>query len=108
MKKVTFEKENGQWYVVLPDWKGSKEDLAMVAGADTLLDKLSDNSNNIVLNVDIKPFKGMTGIAWATSSTGDYMYNSMSVVNHPFWLCSVAVFVFGNYPDNIYIKIKKK
>ena len=38
-----FNKEDGKWYIDLPDWTGTKGELQMVGGADTLLDHLSNN-----------------------------------------------------------------
>ena len=54
MKNYTFNKEQGCWYIDLPDWTGTKAELQMVAGADTLLDHLSNNGTtvNIALSTD--------------------------------------------------------
>ena len=43
MKNYTFNKEQGCWYIDLPNWEGTKGELQMVGGADTLLDRLSNN-----------------------------------------------------------------
>ena len=44
-----FYKENGIWYIDLPEFieqgLGTKANLMMVDGADTFLDFLSDNGN---------------------------------------------------------------
>ena len=49
-KTISFTKENETWYVDYPEWKGNKANLAMVAGADTMLDALTKN-NHITLKV---------------------------------------------------------
>ncbi len=37
MKKFKFNKEaQNRWYIELPEWTGSKSELEMVFGADTL------------------------------------------------------------------------
>ncbi len=56
MKNLKFYKEkDGRWYVDLPEWTGSKADLEMVCGADTLLDKLSKEGNRVVCQVSVIP-----------------------------------------------------
>ena len=37
-QNLKFNKEADRWYIDLPDWTGTKGELEMVAGADTLLD----------------------------------------------------------------------
>ena len=34
MNNFTFNKEQGQWYIDLPEWTGTKGELKMVGGAD--------------------------------------------------------------------------
>ena len=52
MKNLKFEKENdGKWYIILPEWEGAHNELEMVAGADTLLEKLSLDGKYCNLNV---------------------------------------------------------
>jgi hypothetical protein len=54
MKNYKFNKEQGCWYIDLPNWAGTKGELQMVAGADTLLDHLSNNVTtvNIALSTE--------------------------------------------------------
>ena len=50
MKLLKFYKENdNRWFVNLPEWKGNKDDLEMVMGADTMLDYISDGENEVFL-----------------------------------------------------------
>ena len=51
MKKLTFEKENNIWYIVLKKWPGPKGALAMVQGADLLLDKISKGKDLVTIEV---------------------------------------------------------
>lgn len=49
-RKLKFYKEaDERWYVELPEWKGSKADLEMVAGADTMLNYMSEGEDHINL-----------------------------------------------------------
>ena len=54
MKNYTFNKENGSWYIDLPNWEGTKAELQMVAGADTLLDKLSNQGTSVNVTMSIE------------------------------------------------------
>lgn len=61
-KTLLFNKENGTWYIDLPDFLemglGTKSDLMMVDGADTFLDKLSKNSNAVKVFVSLHKYDG--------------------------------------------------
>ena len=47
-QNLKFNKEADRWYIDLPDWTGTKGELEMVAGADTLLDELDLDKDNVV------------------------------------------------------------
>lgn len=106
---IIFEKEtNGNWYVVLPDWKGSKSDLQMVAGADTMLDILAKNKNSVKLHFELTPYEGSNCIELVEllqeGFGADYIlkkYNGKDL-NLEMWLCDVTKFVFGYFPVGIY------
>ena len=51
MENYTFNKEQGKWYIVLPTWEGTKGELQMVGGADTLLDHLSNNGDTVLIDL---------------------------------------------------------
>lgn len=108
MKTLKFNKEdNGGWFIDLPEWTGDKADLAMVAGADKLLDKLSDNKKCVTLLVsEEKPeeegFEKLTKIM-NTPFVGGATYISKYF---PVWLCDVTRFVYdGRMPNNLYYKV---
>ena len=42
---------SNRWYAEVDDWPGDFEDLEMVLGADTLLDKLSDGNDYVKLDI---------------------------------------------------------
>lgn len=95
-----------RWYIDLPEYSGLKADLEMVSGADIMLDKLSltDSVDCVISDgslVDwdllLEPL-GEEGYYITTSHK--MQYDGISV-----WLCEVTKFVFGYYPENIYIKV---
>ena len=56
IKDFRFYKEvTGRWYVDLPEWEGAKDDLEMVAGADTFLEILSQGEGitNVTLSDNV-------------------------------------------------------
>ena len=54
--KHTFNKEQGTWYIYLPEFLekglGTKQNLMMVAGADTFLDILSNGSPAVKIEIE--------------------------------------------------------
>lgn len=105
MKSYTFNKEDGKWYIDLPEWKKSKSALQMVAGADILLDDLSNNqtSINISISTKQKPDKYTTLTkVMNTPLTGGALYH---LGLKPIWLCDVTKFVFGEFPKKIHFKV---
>jgi hypothetical protein len=114
MKKIMkykFEKEeNGNWYVVLPEWTGEKAELQMVMGADTMLDKLANGEKEVELKISLEPFDNALHLRLLKEGQilggGDYIlekYNGEDI-NLDVWLCEVTRFVFGFIPDNIYLE----
>jgi hypothetical protein len=124
-----FYKERDIWYIDLPEFLeeglGSKANLMMVDGADTLLDILSNNGSEITLEISDKAFpEGITlleldrtgknqelldAVGHAPVANGAY-YNTLLINNNKItmsvWLCPVTEYVFdGYYPQNIYVKI---
>ena len=124
MIKHSFVKENGVWYIDLPEFLelglGTNANLMMVDGADTFLDFLSNNGDNIAIAMSPEEFTGhqyqLVGekkglnkkllelIGHAPVDYGRY-YTVPAHNNHRLWLCPVTEFVFGSYPDSIYIKV---
>jgi len=44
--ELTFVKDDGTWYIDLPEWPWRRENLAMVCGADKMLDLLAATPQN--------------------------------------------------------------
>ena len=112
--KHRFVKEGYDWYIELPEYLaagGSKGDLAMVAGADTMLDIMAEGNGSVTLQIDTHPFPGAdlverTEICDPSMGGGYYLMPSFNgkPLQHRMWLCDVTNFVFGNLPEKIYIK----
>jgi hypothetical protein len=112
MKNLKFYKEwDGRWYVDLPEWKGSKVDLEMVAGADKMLDHISDGKNEIWLILSKEEFENAEKLEFVRNADefnhGAFYklekYNEIEI-NLELWLCDVTMFVFGKFPKTIFIK----
>lgn len=106
MKEIKFNKEGKAWYVDLPDWKGPKQALLMVAGADKLLDKLCENKNSVTLIIreeDPKEegYEKITKIM-ETPFVGGATYWTKY---WPIWLCKVVEFIYGRMPEVLYYKV---
>lgn len=111
-RRLKFYKEaDERWYVDLPEWEGSKADLEMVAGADTMLNYMSEGSDYIHLYLSEEDFEGadkLEFIRMATEIGNGAHYVMKSYVGIEFnlemWICDVCLFVFnGRFPVNIYI-----
>ena len=105
MRLYTFNKEEGKWYIDLPEWQDSKSALQMVAGADILLDELSNFQTSVQLSIsskeqpaDYTTLKKMMN----TPVTGGALYH---LGLKPIWLCDVTKFVFGEFPQKIHFKV---
>jgi hypothetical protein len=121
--KKRFYKENGIWYIDLPEFLeqglGTITNLMMVDGADSFLDILSRNGNQVLVHFSDQPLEGasysligenfgkdqqlLSQIGHAFVSYGRY-YTVPDLGGHRLWLCPVTEFVFGgHYPDRIWI-----
>lgn len=111
-----FYKEENSWYIDLPDYLGNKFDLAMVMGADTMLDYISDGNDIVMLNIshsdDEIPIEYSNKLEYlhdAKDIVGEGAfyamknYDNKDVMLH-IWLCDVTKFVFGDFPKIIYFE----
>lgn len=114
MKHLKFYKEIDQWfgerwYVDLPDWTGSKADLEMVAGADTMLDMIGEGEREVHLNVSESYFEYSDELVFIEKADdiGNGAYYHLNKyrgieLNHRMWLCDVVLFIFTGFPEQIY------
>ena len=131
VKYELFYKENGMWYISLPEFinmgLGNKNNLLMVDGSDTFLDILSGyepnttpDSTKISLVLCDQEFLGCTHrltkidnglnqdllnkVGHAPVDYGAY-YMVEEIPGHKLWLCPVTEYVFdGIYPKNIFTR----
>ena len=114
MENYRFIKENSGWYIDLPAYLeqgGNKGDLAMVAGADTLLDIMAQGKPEVTLRIALQPFENadhveLTEICSPTMGGGYYVLHSYNnePIEYRMWLCGVTNFVFGYLPEHIYVQ----
>lgn len=114
MNTYRFIKEGANWYIDLPEYienGGNKGDLQMVEGADTMLDIISAGNDDVSLILDRAPFAGsdeLTLIERCDPIVGGGYYNLQifegKEFNQKMWLCAVTEYVFGDLPEQIFIK----
>lgn len=105
--RFSFYKEpHGTWYIDLPDYTGPKGDLAMVAGADDMLDYLARGKKQVVVEMSEQPFEGalaMERVRVGEPGGGAY-YEPVNHSIQSVWLCDVTLFALGKFPEKIYFK----
>lgn len=114
MKQHRFYREGSGWYIDLPQYLeqgGSKGDLAMVEGADTMLDIVANEAQDVTIKMDSKPFESadelqLTELCDPVIGGAYYLMKEFEgkEVNRQMWLCAVTEFVFGGMPEKIYVK----
>lgn len=108
MKTYKFYKEaSGRWYIDLPFYPGTQADLEMVAGADSMLDYMAEGENKVSLLISEEEFEGgdLLGLTDILESGANYnlmIYRGV-LLNINMWLCDVTKFVFGKFPERLYI-----
>lgn len=114
MNTYRFIKEERDWFIDLPEYLengGSKGDLQMVEGADKMLDFISEGKNAVSLTIDRVSFDGsdeLKLIERCDPFVGGGYYNLQTFegkeMNQTMWLCAVTEYVFGDLPEQIFIK----
>ena len=106
-----FVKDRSKWYLELPEYDGSRDDLRMVAGADTWLDMLSSNGTQVSMRISLnEQLPNRIERFFEMPVIGGAYYKARQLngkrMNHLMWLCPVTKFVFGDYPTTIYYEIQ--
>jgi hypothetical protein len=112
MNTYTFFKENGGWHVHLPETKaGRQADLDLVDGADTMLNLMSDGSDEVTLTLNTEPFENAEMLELLHPCKpflkgGYYLMREHDgkQVNYGMWISDVTQVVFGDVPEKIYVK----
>ena len=113
--QLAFNREkDGGWYIDLPEWQGAHANLAMVAGADKLLDFVGCGDSRVEVEV-IKSdelidrleqgpeYFRCDRLSQSTFGGATYQVN-LDGFNRTMWLCPVTLFVLGEYPKYLYIE----
>lgn len=106
-----FYKDNTGWYIDFPEFissgMGCKADLAMVAGADDMLDHLSKGAariNLIFSNAEIKGYDFRLKMIHHNQWGATYSTNVEEIESA--WLCNVTKVVFGGFhPREIFVRV---
>ena len=114
MKTYKFTKTGYEWYIDLPEFieqGGSIGDLQMVDGADKMLDMMAGNKNPVTLYISKDQFDGADVISLTEKCDPDigggyYIMKKYEgeEINRTMWLCQVTEFVFGDIPQQIFVK----
>lgn len=111
MNTYKFYKEGNNWYVDLPEWKGAKSDLLMIGGADTMLDILSNNETEVTVIISKDHFAAADKLKFVKKAedVGEGAYYNLETYkgeekNLSVFLCDVTLFVFGEFPDELYVQ----
>jgi len=118
MKPYKFIKTGHDWYIDLPEFLeqgGSIGDLQMVDGADKMLDMMAGNKSSIILHIDREQFEGADKLT-LTEKCDPYVGGGYYImeqyegqeINRTMWLCQVTEFVFGDIPQQIFVKREKE
>lgn len=98
--------EDGRWYVVLPEYPGSQEDLEMVEGADLMLAALTTDGLYVSFDIDHENPRAEDGFKLEMEAHDDdgAFYNVIGCDRFmgTIWLCNVVHTVFGEHPETIY------
>lgn len=110
-KQFKFYRYNKRWYIDLPSYPGMQAELEMVAGADRMLDILSNFKDEIVLVISTEEFEGAEMLRFVKLNIDEeggafYMMDKHNGndLNLEIWLCPVTKFVFNSYPKAIFLK----
>jgi hypothetical protein len=110
----TFKQEDNVWYIHLPQFleRGWKEqDLCLAEGARKFLNLLSNGAKNLHLRISTQPLPNagtLELVEHCEAPRGGAIYLFMPAAGHSqgelFWICDLALFVFGDMPDRIYVQ----
>ena len=105
-----YKTEDNKWFIDLPEWEGSVEELQMICGADSLLDIISQGEYYANLVISLEPQEECETLTkmYDTPDIGGsyYMLSTYKGIEYglELWLCRVTEFVFGYMPEKIYFK----
>ena len=111
-RKLVFVKLANKWFVHLPEYPGHPMDLEMVSGADTLCEMIDEYHNGFIsVTISTKPMNGdefatkfvVLDLKEHTDDIGATYTRRDS--DQEVWLCNVTKYVFGDFPETLYIRL---
>ena len=111
IRNLRFVKESAGWFIDLPDWTGSHDELQMIAGADKLLEFAAQGRNEVNVRLLRKNTTEPVKIALARRqySHGGAIYDVIGYTGAKFtskvlpvdeiWICSVTRYVLHVFPE---------
>lgn len=109
MTKYRFYKDpDNNWYIDLPEWPGQKAELQMVCGADTMLEYMAEGNDIVFVYISEREFQGCDTLVMLPEVLPSGAYYLMQTmrgieINLQMWLCDVTKFVFGKFPEKLYL-----
>ena len=118
MRTYRFYKDEYGWFIDLKWFPFNRAHLALVCGADDLLNILAEGRDEVKLKISTGKF-GMTfsnrlerrikcgllnGATYEVMSPEMEFETDYLDKNH-LWLCAVTLLIFGHYPKNIYYSV---
>lgn len=112
LESIPENNDNVEDFVELCEWTGSKEELEMVEGADTMLECMDENEGEVWLVLSDKVFTNADKLEFIRHATeyGNGAFYRMTEYRQirldlDIWLCDVTKFVFGDFPKTIYLAV---
>jgi hypothetical protein len=109
----TFKRKNGRWNIELFVHNGTalcKQAFELVEGTDKLLDSIANGKTSVRLYFSVRPLGGsdlleLLECCAPPEGGGLYRLKTGSKLNgEVFWVCDLALIVFADMPEKIYIK----
>lgn len=98
---------SNRWYAEVDNWPGDFEDLRMIWGANTLLDKLSNGKNYVKVaiyaNEVPNKFTVMLNKYKEDKDGAYYSQRYYTTIPETVFLHNIIEFVLGYFPDTIYL-----
>lgn len=113
---IQFNKEkNGCWYMDFPYWPFSHDNLAMVSGADKMLELLSDGYLTVEITVIpsnkrelhdgyIELVQTEKSLLGGSTYETEWEPFTTRFKRNTVWICPVTLFVLGRYPKYLYVR----
>ena len=110
----TFRKEDGKWHICPdehPENNKHKTYFEKVAGTDEFLYVLARKKKKITISMDTEPFENadvlkLDELCDAPMGGGYYVMHTYrgKEINKRMWLCDIVLFLFGDMPQQIYVR----